>query len=205
MRQNKQGKRFVIFFSVVLLVVAVFSFPSHAGMPTEQVRVTTNKIIDIVSDERLKDASRARERRSLIRGAVNECFDWEEMSRRSLGRHWRMRTQEERRTFINLFGDLLERTYLDKVEGYSGEQVVYVGETIDADYAAVQVKILTQHNTEIPVLYRMKRKSERWMVYDILIEGVSLVNNYRTQFESILARSSFDELIEKLKQKISDN
>ncbi len=123
------------------------------------------------------------------------------MARRSLARHWAQRTDEEKKEFIRLFGELLEQTYLDKVEGYSGEKVQYEGETIDGDYAVVKVKIITKKNVDIPVKYRLKKKGNDWLVYDISIEGVSLVNNYRTQFNSILSGSSYGELVKRLKAK----
>ena len=136
---------------------------------------------------------------------MDEVFDWEEMAKRTLGRHWRRRSEPEKEEFIYLFGKLLERTYLDKVEGYSGEKVIYIGDRVEGNYALVKVKILTKQDTEIRVLYRMKKKAGKWMVYDISIEGVSLINNYRTQFNNILVRSSFKRLIEKLKAKVGES
>jgi phospholipid transport system substrate-binding protein len=173
-----------------------------AGAPTEKIKETTEKIIGIVSDPALKGPEMKTERKRLIRQVIDERFNWEEMARRTLARHWRQRTEEEKKEFVNLYGKLLERTYLDKVEGYSGEKVVYGGDQIDGDYASVLVKIFTQQQTEIPTEYRVKRKGEDWLVYDISIEGVSLINNYRSQFNSILVRSSFNDLIKKLKQKV---
>jgi phospholipid transport system substrate-binding protein len=179
------------------------SVPSLAGAPTDQIRDTTDKIVAVVSNPAYRAPGRAQERRRLIREAVDERFDWEEMSRRSLARHWSRRTTQEKKEFIELFGKLLERTYLEKVEGYSGEKVRYVDEQIDPDdptYAVVKVKIVTQHDTEIPVGYRLKKKGAGWYVYDISIEGVSLINNYRKQFRGM----SYPTLIRKLKEKVSE-
>jgi phospholipid transport system substrate-binding protein len=184
---------------VLLSVVAV---PAWAGEPTEQIKKTTDKILGIVTDSSLKVPEKAGERQRRIREAVDERFDWEEMSRRTLARHWAARTDDEKRTFIDLFGKLLERTYMDKVEGYSGEKVQYVDERVEGEYAAVAVKIITQQNREISVIYRMKKKDGNWYVYDISIEGVSLINNYRTQFNNILTSSSFGELLERLREKV---
>jgi phospholipid transport system substrate-binding protein len=184
-----------------LLLILGIAVPGLAGEPTDQVQQTTDKILSIVSDPILKAASKAEERRKRIRSAVDERFDWEEMARRSLARHWAQRTDEEKKEFIRLFGELLEQTYLDKVEAYSGEKVQYEGETIDRDYAVVKVKIITKKNVDIPVEYRLKKKGNDWLVYDISIEGVSLVNNYRTQFNSILSGSSYGELVKRLKAK----
>lgn len=175
--------------------------PVWAGVPTEKVKETADKIISIVSDPALKDPAKAAQRRERIRKAVDELCDWEEMSRRSLGRYWAQRSEQEKKEFVRLFGQLLERTYSDKVEGYSGEKVNYLGERVDGDYAEVEVKVVTNKNTEIPVVYRMRAKDQKWLVYDMVIEGVSLVNNYRTQFSDILAKSSFEALLKRLKEK----
>jgi phospholipid transport system substrate-binding protein len=188
---------------IVMLVVS-WAFPAWAGVPTEKVKETADKIILIVSDPVLKDQAKAAERRELIRKAVDDLCDWEEMSRRSLGRHWAQRSEQEKKEFVSLFGKLLERTYVDKVEGYSGEKVNYTGEKVDGDYAEVDVKIVTNKNTEIPVVYRMRAKGEKWWVYDMVIEGVSLVNNYRTQFSDMLAKSSYEGLVKKLKEKVAE-
>lgn len=192
--------------SMALLLILAWSGPCPvwAGVPTEKVKETTDKIIAIVSDPVLKEPAKEKERRGQIRKAVDELCDWEEMSRRALGRSWAQRNEQERREFVHLFGQLLERTYVDKVEGYSGEQVNYIGERLDGDFAEVEVRIVTTKNTEIPVIYRMRNKEQKWWVYDIVIEGVSLVNNYRTQFNDILAKSSFEELLRRLKEKIPE-
>ena len=190
---------------VLMMVLALsWAFPVWAGVPTDTVKETTDKIIAIVGDPALKDPAKEAQRRERIRKTVDELCDWEEMSRRSLGRHWAKRSEQEKKEFLHLFGQLLERTYIDKVEGYSGEKVNYVGERIDGEYAEVDVKVLTKTNTEIPVLYKLRSRDQKWWVYDIVIEGVSLVNNYRTQFSDILAKSSFDGLVKKLKEKVTE-
>ncbi len=198
-------KRTFLLASLLILYFTVLGYGiSMAGAPMDQIRETTDKIIAIVTDPALKGEQYKEQRRRLIRQVVDERFDWYEMAKRCLGRHWRKRTEEERAEFINLFEELLERTYLDRVEGYSGEKVLYLAEKVRGRHALVKVKILTKEGTEIPVIYRLKKNGERWMVYDIVIEGVSLVNNYRKQFSSILSRSSFQELLEKIRQKIKD-
>jgi len=189
---------------VVFLALTALPRAALAGSPTEQLSATTDKILAIVKDPELKEQSRAQDRRELIRKAVDERFDWEELSRRALGRHWAGRSTEEREKFVNLFGRLLERTYLERVNEYSGEQVSFVGETVDGEYATVESKVLTAQKTEVPVLYRMRRKAEEWMVYDIVIEGVSLVGNYRSQFQSILARRPYEELVRILEERIAE-
>lgn len=194
-------KRFMM-AALFFFVTYGVSSASVAGEPTEDVRKTTDKLIAIFSDPALKAPDKARERAIQIRKAVDERFDWEEMSKRTLATHWKQRTEKEKEEFINLFGKLLERTYLDKVESYSGEKVLYIDESVDGNYAVVRVKVVTKKETEILVEYRLKNKSGEWFVYDISVEGVSLVNNYRKQFNSILVRSSYKDLMEKLRAKV---
>lgn len=187
-----------IFFLILGITV-----PGLAGEPTEKIKKTTDRILSIVANPSLKDPSKAKERKKLIRNVVDEQFDWEEMARRSLGRHWSQRTNDEKKEFIRLFADLLDRTYMNKVEGYSGEKVRYEGETIEGNYASVRVKIVTQDHKDIPVEYRLKKEKNDWFVYDVSIEGVSLVNNYRTQFNSIIVQSSYENLVKKLREKVA--
>jgi len=186
----------------VLLILAASASVTAAGEPTEQVRKTTDRIIAIVTDPGLKEADKSREKSRQIRNVVDDRFDWEEMSKRTLARYWKDRTENEKEEFIDLFGRLLERTYLDKVEGYSGEKVLYVDEKVEGKYAIVSVRIVTRQETEIQVDYRLQNKKNEWLVYDISIEGVSLVNNYRKQFSSIMTRSSYKDLVEKLRSKV---
>jgi phospholipid transport system substrate-binding protein len=190
-----------IFFFVLILAVAS---PVWAGVPTEKIRETTEKILSIVTDPDLKGAEKEGERRRLIREAVDERFDWKEMSQRALARHWRKLNDVQKQEFITLFGELLERTYLNRVEDYSGEQVTYMNEVIEGEYALVEVKILTTKGTEIPVNYKLRKKGGDWRVYDIAIEGVSLVNNYRVQFNDIITKSSYEELVKKLQEKVAE-
>ena len=188
-------------FFVLLLIIGI-AVPALADGPEEEIRQTTNKILSIVTDPTLKNPSREEARRRLVRKAIDERFDWEEMSRRSLARYWNQRTDEEKKEFVRLYSDLLERTYMDKVEGYSGEKVTYEGESVDNGYAAVKVKIVTKKNTDIHVHYGLKKKGNKWLVYDVSIEGVSLVNNYRTQFNSIILQSSYENLVKRLRERV---
>jgi len=176
-----------------------------AGEPTEKIKATTDKILGVVRDPALKGAAKEKERRTLIRKAVDERFDWNEMARRSLARHWEGRTEDEKREFVPLYADLVDRAYMSKVEGYSGEKVKVEGETVDGDYATVNVRIMTQKGQEISVEYRLRKKGNDWLIYDVSIEGVSLVNNYRTQFNSIISQSSYASLVKQLKAKVASN
>jgi len=185
-----------------LLLILSIAVPVLAAEPMEAIKKTTDKILSVVTNPALKPPSKTAEKEKLIRQAVDERFDWEEMARRSLATHWAKRTPEERKEFVRLFSDLLERTYMKKVEDYSGEKVLYEGETKDGDYATVKVKIVTKKNKDIPVEYRLKKEGNNWLIYDVSIEGVSLVNNYRTQFNSIISQSSYENMVKRLKEKV---
>ena len=193
---------FLIRTILSLLFILSIAVSSWAVEPMEAIKQTTDKILTIVTNPALKPPSKAAEKEKLIRQVVDERFDWEEMARRSLATHWAKRTPEERKEFVPLFSDLLERTYMKKVEDYSGEKVLYEGETQDGDYAVVKVKIVTKKNKDISVEYRLKKEGNNWLVYDVSILGVSLVNNYRTQFNSIISQSSYENLVKKLKEKV---
>jgi phospholipid transport system substrate-binding protein len=171
-----------------------------AGAPTEQLRGRVDRVLRVLEDPQLKPEARALDRREAVRTIAEEIFDFRELSQRSLGPHWKARTPAERDEFVQLFGDLLERSYIGKIELYSGgERIQYTGEILDGDQlATVRTKIITKQGTEIPVDYRMHRVEDRWMVYDVAIEGVSLVANYRAQFNKIIQRSSFKGLLAQL-------
>jgi phospholipid transport system substrate-binding protein len=172
-----------------------------AGPPTEQLRAQVDRVLKTLEDPELKKDSRARDRRHAVRKLAEEIFDFSETARRSLGRHWAARTPAEREEFVRLFGDLLERSYLTKIEVYGGERVQYLGDSIDGESATARTKIITKQGTEIPIDYKMMKRGDRWVVYDVAIEGVSLISNYRTQFNKIIQTSSYGELVKKLKTK----
>jgi len=118
-----------------------------------------------------------------------------------LGRYWQPLTEPQRGEFVGLFADLLERSYISKIDLYGGEKILYNGERLDGDLATVSTKIITKNGTEVPVDYRLFRRGDRWMVYDINIEGISLVSNYRTQFNKIIQTSGYSSLVERMKVK----
>ena len=187
----------------LLLVIFGLATPSLAGEPTDHIRKTTDKIITILSDPALKNEVQTR--RKMLRNTLSERFDWEEMARLSLAGHWQGLTDEEKKEFVPLFTDLLERTYMNRLENYSGDKVTYDAERVKGNYSLVKVTIFTDKQVEIPVVYKMKKKGPEWTIYDVSIEGVSLVNNYRQQFDSIILSSSYQGLVEKLKEKVVKN
>jgi phospholipid transport system substrate-binding protein len=170
-----------------------------AGVPTEQLKGAVDRVLKTLEDPALKGDAKTEERRRAIRSVANDIFDWQEIGRRALAQHWRGRTDKEREEFIALFGDLLERSYVSKIEQYGGERIAYTNERVEGHLASVQSTITTKNGTEVPVDYRMVRRGERWLVYDVSVEGVSLVNNYRTQFNKIIQTAGYPELVRRLK------
>jgi len=188
--------------AVALAGVVVAVAPARAGAPLEQLRLQVDRVLKVLDDPELKKESKAKDRRVAVRKIANEIFDFSETAKRSLGRHWQARTPAERDEFVQVFTDLLERSYISRVELYGGEKIQYVSDTIeDGEQAKVLTKLVTKGGGEIPIEYRMHKKADRWLVYDVIIEGVSLVSNYRTQFNKIIQTSSFQELVKKMKSK----
>ncbi|MBI1848271.1 MAG: ABC transporter substrate-binding protein [Candidatus Rokubacteria bacterium] len=183
-----------------LAAVACFTIgPAAAGVPTDQLKGQINRVLKTLADPDLKKENRAKDRRQAVRRIAEDIFDFSETAKRSLGTHWNQRTPAEREEFVRLFSDLLERSYISKIELYNGEKIQYAGDTVDGELAVVHTKIITAQNSEIPVDYQMYRKGDRWLVYDVKIEGVSMVSNYRTQFNKIIRTSSYQELVKKMK------
>jgi phospholipid transport system substrate-binding protein len=193
-------RRVALVLGLFLSVIPVL--PAVAGPPSDQLKSQIDRVLKTLDDPELKKEGRGKERRTAVRKIANDIFDFNETARRSLGRHWQARTPAERDEFVQLFSDLLERSYISKVELYGGEKIQYLGDAVDGEQARVQTKLLTKSSSDIPIEYRMHRKTgDRWLVYDVVIEGVSLVANYRTQFNKIIQTSSYQELVKKMKTK----
>jgi phospholipid transport system substrate-binding protein len=180
--------------AAVMLLLA--GSPAWAG-PTDQLREYTDQVIKVLDDQALA----RQDRRAAVRKIAHEAFDVTETAKRVLARHWQARTPEEREEFTQLFADLLERTYIARMDEYGGERIRYVGESMDGELATVRARIVTRTGTEVPVESRMVRRGERWLIYDVLIENVSLIANYRSQFDRIVRANSYEELIRRLKHK----
>ena len=183
------------------LLALSFAGAAWAGIPTDQLKGAIDRVVKTMDDPSYKGESKGSERRRTIRKIADDIFDFHEISRRALARHWQTLSDKQREEFVGLFADLLERSYISKIELYGGEKIVYSNERIDGDLATVATKIVTKNGTDVPVEYRMHKRGDRWLVYDVNIEGVSLVSNYRTQFNKIIQTASYNELVQKLKTK----
>jgi phospholipid transport system substrate-binding protein len=188
----------VVLVAVIGLAVGAPS-PARAGAPTDQLKASVDQIVRVLEDPGLRIQARARDRRAAIRKEAEVVFDFTETAKRALGRHWQGLLEKDRQEFTRLFTDLIERAYISKIERYSGERITYAGESVDAGLATVRTRFVTKQGTEVPVDYRMHERGDRWLVYDVSVEGVSLVNNYRTQFDKIIQSSSYAELVRRMK------
>jgi phospholipid transport system substrate-binding protein len=184
------------------LVLAVSG--ALAGPPTEIVKSVVGKTQEILRNPSYHGPARKAERRRLIKQTVDQRFDYQEMARRSLGATWGSLNSSQRQDFVRLFAELLEASYSDKIEKYAGDiRIDYVDESVDDEYAEVRTQVV-RANDRIPFNYRLYKESGGWMIYDIAIEGVSLVSNYRSQFGKIIHESSYTELVRRLRNKVNE-
>ena len=186
--------------TVMLAVLGGGATAAQAGVPTDTVRDYTDAVVRVLEDPALQAEERRAERRAAVRKIAIDIFDVQETARRALGPHWQQRTPQERDEFVQLFADLLERTYINKIDLFGGEKLRFTEEKIDGEHAVVRAKVITKQGTEVPVEARMiNRAGNRWQIYDIVIENISLVGNYRSQFDRIIRSSSYGELAKRLR------
>ncbi|MBI3077982.1 MAG: ABC transporter substrate-binding protein [Deltaproteobacteria bacterium] len=187
------------------LLVAIALGPAQlatAGEPTDQLRETVDKVLQILRDPAPKGEAKAQERRARLKTVLKARLDFTEMARRALAVHWARRSAQERKEFVELFTDLLDHAYTSRLEGYTEEKILYTAEKVEENFAEVQTKVVTKRGTQIPIEYRAKKADSQWLVYDVVIEGVSLVNNYRTQFNKIIRNQGYTELVRKMEAKL---
>lgn len=191
-----------LFLLTMVIGLFVFAFEAKAMGPMERVKDVTERIIKILSNEQLKDPGKKEHKKQLIKNEILSIFDWEEFSKRTMAQNWQKLSKEQKAEFIEYYQKLLEAVYADKMDEYSGEKVRYDGEEISGQNAIVKVMVLGYKGADVPLIYRMFMKNNQWYVYDVVIEGVSLVNNYRSQFNSIMLKSGYEGLIKAIKDKI---
>ncbi len=187
-----------IICTLMLLLAPCSVGGAWAGPPTEQLREGVDRVFAILRDPALAGAAKLTQRRSAISTVAGELFDFGEMAKRSLGQHWNQRTPAERGEFVRLFTALIERSYISRVDQHGSEKTVYRSETIDDDQAVVRTTLLLSNESEMPLDYRMRNTAGRWQVYDLNIDGISLVANYRAQFNKIIRTDSYRALVAKL-------
>ena len=181
--------------ALTLALVLGLGGQAWAGSPTEQLRVYTDQVMKVLESRTMT----APERLEAVRAVASEAFDVSETAQRALGLHWQQRTPAERQEFVQVFRSLLEQTYLSRIGEFGGERIKYVSERTDGDRAIVRAVIVTKNGTEVPVESRLLQKADRWLIYDVLIENISLIASYRSQFDRVIRTASYPELIRRLK------
>ncbi len=190
--------------TLILMVIAAAALAvevpacAQAATPTDELRQYTDRVLHVLQDPALTPQAR----RVAVRDLAIEVFDVSETAKRALGPHWQQLTPAQRDQFVRLFRDLLEQSYISRIDEYGGERIRYVSERVDGDSASVRAMIVTRQGTEVPVESRLLQKGDRWLIYDVLIENVSLVGNYRSQFDRIIRTASYDELVKRLRAQI---
>ena len=188
--------------ALTFLVVLLMPLSVFAGPPTEQIRATVDEVVAILKETRRTPGKGDNESREQIKRAIVHRFDFNEMAKRCLGFQWRRLSAGERDEFTRLFTELLERSYLNQIQAYHGEQITFVRERRNGDYAEVESYIVTGTGTQLSVNYKSLLVNGEWKVYDVVAENISMVNNFRSQFRRILARYSYDELVRRIRQKL---
>lgn len=199
-------RRAVAWYGIVCHVAAWILFVSAAALaaspegsesPTDAMRGTINHVIRILDDPELKVPAKRMARRRMLEEVIADRFDYTEMSRRALSAYWAPLTEAQRTEFVELFKSFLTDRYAERIEDYSGEEVVYLSERIQEGYAEVRTEVRSE-KTSIPMDYRLFLNEGRWHAYDIVVDGISLVRNYRSQFQTVIRESSYQELVKKL-------
>lgn len=171
-----------------------------AASPIEEVRSTVQRVLEILKYPKFQGEVNKKQRRAELQQAIQPRFDFDEMARRSLGNHWK-RHAARSNEFIPIFTDFVEKSYVANIESFKNEKILYIRERLDNNFAQVDTKVVTSRGDEIPINYKLHTIGGEWKIYDVVIENVSLVNNYRSQFNRILSTASFDELLKKLQEK----
>jgi phospholipid transport system substrate-binding protein len=187
---------------LLLIVTGIFLATNVFAGVTDEVKKTVDEVVRIVSDKEMKKNDQ--KRRQMLKKTISIIFDYNEMAKRSMGKHWNQRSAAEKKQFSDLFASLLENSYASKIESYNNEKIVYLKETIDSDHAELKSKVVTAKRDEFTLDYRMINQNGKWMVYDVVIEGVSLVSNYRTQFNKIIMTDGYPALVKKLQTKTDE-
>ena len=183
------------------LLLGATATAAPAMTPTETVKTRVEAALQNLSQTPVTTGASIEQRRAELRRAADSLFDFGDMGRRALGRHWADRTPAEREEFVKLFTDLIARSYIGKIDQYAGETIAYIAERVDGDEASVQSRVVTAKGSQIPVEYRLHRVNDAWSAYDVLVENVSLVGTYRSQFDRIIRSESFATLLQRLRDK----
>ena len=200
----RTDKLFLIVF-IVLFSLNPMTLRAESNSPMGAIRLTVDSVLDVLKDKTLAAPDKKEARRSRLRSLIRERFDFKEMSKRTLARHWRERTPEEMEEFVRIFSDLLIDSYIGKIEAYTDEKVMYDKEEIKGKgkYGVVDTKIISK-DVDIPIEYKVILKGDKWWVYDVIVEGVSFISTYRSQYDKVIVGDSYAKLLEKMKKKLDE-
>jgi phospholipid transport system substrate-binding protein len=197
-----KGSTTATIFALILSCALASAPLAWAGPPTDQLRAGIERIFAILGDPDLRSDDKADRRKTAVTRIAGELFDFVEMSKRSLGRHWEQRTPAEREEFARLFTELIQRSYFSRIDEHGSEKTVFRGETMEGEHAVVKTMLLLGHGSQMPLDYSMLLSTgDRWRVYDLSIDGISLVANYRSQFNRIIRSASYADLVTRLKSR----
>ena len=188
---------------VAVLMLVCSGKSAAAAEPTEAIRGAVNQGLKILKNTKVDSPKQRVQVIDRLRQIVYPLFDFNEMAMRSLGANWRRLNSQQRKEFVSTFTALLEKTYADQIFLYNGQQVIFTGESIDGDYAQVDSQIIDKNGQTYSVAYRLHKVDGKWKIYDVVAENISVVNNYRSQFNRVLAKSSFEDLLKIMKEKAS--
>jgi phospholipid transport system substrate-binding protein len=191
-------------FFACLVGIFILSVPSllWAGKPMDEIRLAVTQALRVLKDPAIKSKYEGKELDERLRKIIDPLFDFREMAKRSLGIHWRDLTPSEQQEFVPIFKDFLSGVYLRRIEFYNGEKVLFTGDTVGDNYAEVDTRVVAKNGDQFPVVYMAKRTGGDWKVYDVVIDNVSIDNNYRSQFDRVISRSSYQDLLKRMKQKL---
>jgi phospholipid transport system substrate-binding protein len=200
MRSVTRGWTMLLLYTIWVSAVGL----ATAGEPMDLVRQTSDQVIKTLEDPALQGPAKQAERQARLRKIADQAFDWKDMARRALAVHWRDRTPQQQQEFVQLFRDLVEGIYMQRIESAIQEKrdIQYVGEEVDGSRAVVKTNVVTRRNQEVPIEYRLHKAEGRWQIYDVLVEGISLVNNYRSQFNRIISSASYNALVDKMRARL---
>lgn len=188
-----------------LICIAFSARALRAGEPLNVVKGATERALQVLKDPQFKSKEKKPERIERLKQIFNPIFDYDETAKRALGVHWRRRTPAEQREFVKLFRAFLEKIYADRIDEYVGQRIIFGRETIDNDYAEVDATVGGAKGEETPIIFKLRRVGDKWLVYDAVVENISIVNNYRSQFDRVIKTSSYEELVKKIREKVASS
>jgi len=187
---------------LMILIISMVPFHVIAGSVLDMVKTNANNVLDVLRDPKLKGEAGKKVKEQRIEAAAEKLFDYVELSKRTLGLNWNKLSMDQRKEFVELFKTLLRNTYIDRITAYTNEKVEFTKEVQLTETTTEVQSVVTRGNTRVPINYRVIKKGNDWMVYDVVIEGVSLISNYRTQFREILGNNPPQVLIDTLRKRV---